>query len=437
MSPTGKVLYKVGDYGNTVSVVERTRGTLVLRFTKPDGGQTDKALGHHDSRRAQQQARELSRQLAEVRASESGAPGARDAITVREVFARYAVTVSAHKKGQQPKEDERRRVLWLSFFTAPPAMVTGAKRRRRAGDVDEGTETLAFGPNLRALAVTPAHVRLFVSARTAGAIVVDGINLQKKVKPRTVDADIVWLLSVFSWAYNEARLLKSNPLRGTKRPEVTSQLRPMANAARAAKLLEHAHLVHPRFPLQLACVRYLGWRISAICLIDGADIDRKKTKLAPHGQILKRWENDKEGMQEWIPMPKALRDAFDAAGVAFSGPVFPSTKAPKKAWSRWYARELLERTEALAKLDPIDGGDFHPYRRLWATERKGLPRQDVMFGGQWKDPRTVDRYQSHDPETLREVMLFDPTQKQTAAGTGATSGTQQPKKTRRGGRASA
>ncbi len=33
--------------------------------------------------------------------------------------------------------------------------------------------------------------------------------------------------------------------------------------------------------------------------------------------------------------------------------------------------------QKLAGLELLDGGDFHPYRRKWATERKHLPVQDV------------------------------------------------------------
>jgi hypothetical protein len=50
--------------------------------------------------------------------------------------------------------------------------------------------------------------------------------------------------------------------------------------------------------------------------------------------------------------------------------LFRAPIAKGKPWSRWHARDLLERAEAAAELDPVDGGDFHPYRRKWATERK-------------------------------------------------------------------
>lgn len=411
MSPTGRVLFKTGSYGTTVKVVDRGVGSLVLRFTAANGKVTDKALKHRDDRRAKQQARELSRELANLRASESGAAGARRAMTVRELFARYTVAVTVHKKGQQPKEDARRRTLWLAFL----------------------------GPDRVAAKLTKADVRAFTAQRSSGALLVEGLQLAKAVKPRTVEADIVWLQSVYNWGV-EAELLDRNPIKGAPMPQVTSQLRPMASPTRVAKLEAVAAQVHPRFPLLLACVRYLGWRISAVCALTGRDFDRAKTEHAPYGRIRKDAAKDKEGVGGWLPMPKPLRAALDAAKVIGSGPVFPSPTKPMKPMSRFYARELLERAEGLAKLAPIEGGDWHPYRRLWATERKALPTGDVMLAGGWQDERTLRKYQQADPETLKQVMLFDATatpETQTAAASGATTGTRRPKTTRPGGRASA
>ena len=46
------------------------------------------------------------------------------------------------------------------------------------------------------------------------------------------------------------------------------------------------------------------------------------------------------------------------------------------------------------------GRQFHPYRRLWATERKHLPIQDVAAAGGWKTVETVQRlYQLADGAT--------------------------------------
>ena len=48
-----------------------------------------------------------------------------------------------------------------------------------------------------------------------------------------------------------------------------------------------------------------------------------------------------------------------------------------------------------------------PFRRLWASERKGLPVKDVAAAGGWKDITTLlDCYQQPDEDTLREVVEF-------------------------------
>jgi len=66
---------------------------------------------------------------------------------------------------------------------------------------------------------------------------------------------------------------------------------------------------------------------------------------------------------------------------------------------------LLIRAEALAQLPPLEGGDFHPYRRAWATARKHLPVTDVAAAGGWKTTATLlAHYMQADEETLYRVV---------------------------------
>ena len=61
------------------------------------------------------------------------------------------------------------------------------------------------------------------------------------------------------------------------------------------------------------------------------------------------------------------------------------------------AAKWLVRAEQFAGLVKIRGGVFHPYRRLWATERKHLPQVDVAAAGGWGDTQALTRlYQSAD-----------------------------------------
>jgi hypothetical protein len=59
-------------------------------------------------------------------------------------------------------------------------------------------------------------------------------------------------------------------------------------------------------------------------------------------------------------------------------------------------------------MEPLRGGKWHPYRRMWATSRKGLPVQDVAKAGGWKTPSVVQNiYQQADEETTLRVVLHD------------------------------
>jgi hypothetical protein len=65
----------------------------------------------------------------------------------------------------------------------------------------------------------------------------------------------------------------------------------------------------------------------------------------------------------------------------------------------------LEKAEKRAKLAPLEGGLWHPYRRKWATERKHHPLKDVAAAGGWKDVNTLLKsYTAADDETVLAVM---------------------------------
>ena len=68
------------------------------------------------------------------------------------------------------------------------------------------------------------------------------------------------------------------------------------------------------------------------------------------------------------------------------------------------ARWLLKAEQA-AELPKLNRGVFHPYRRLWATERKGLPAKDVASAGGWRDVATMElAYQHADAKTTLAVV---------------------------------
>lgn len=96
----------------------------------------------------------------------------------------------------------------------------------------------------------------------------------------------------------------------------------------------------------------------------------------------------------WVPPSESTRAALDRLAernpVIGDSPLFPAQRGGRP-WTRHRAKELLHRAERLAGLAPLDGGDFHPYRRAWATARKHLPVQDVMKAGGWRDIATFQQ----------------------------------------------
>jgi len=64
--------------------------------------------------------------------------------------------------------------------------------------------------------------------------------------------------------------------------------------------------------------------------------------------------------------------------------------------------------ERLANLEHLPGGGWHPFRRGWATTRKGLSVQDVAAAGGWTDLTTLQKcYQQADPASIAAVVAYD------------------------------
>jgi integrase len=318
-------------------------------------------------------------------------------LTLAELFARYEREVSAHKKGVQPLEDRRRIALW----------------------------TVALRGVRDVRAIDPPTLDRFVRDRRAGRIAVLGddgkpLKLKKRPSDTTIGADLVFLNAVLNWACkvrtsDGGRLLSDNPLRGYPIPHSKNPKRPVASYDRYLAIRVHADQVDPQqfFGAFMDLIEALGWRVTAVCELLASDVERTASSQAPHGRIRKRGEVDKEGVDMWLPLSESARAAVDAVlranPVIGARPLFPAPKAKRgraaAPRSRFHARDLLERAEAAAELEPLDGGDFHAYRLAWATARKHLPAADVAHAGGWRDLRSLERsYQRIDDETLLAVV---------------------------------
>jgi hypothetical protein len=84
----------------------------------------------------------------------------------------------------------------------------------------------------------------------------------------------------------------------------------------------------------------------------------------------------------------------------------PLSEGPHAADYEERAAKWLLVAERIAELPKLRGGVWHPYRRKWATARKGLPLADVAQAGGWKSQETLARcYQQPDDATMLTVVL--------------------------------
>ena len=292
----------------------------------------------------------------------------------------------------------------------------------------------AWEPNKVVTSVSQTDVDTYASARRAGTLSPlgkgkgQGDRPPVHVRDGTLDGDFRWLSSVFNWARRHKhedgrRLLAENPLHDVEWPREKNPRRPVASHQRYQATLAHVDAVDPAGRLRciLALARYTGRRESAICGLRASDVllspERHRAALAASGgderdadhadQGAIRWtaENDKQGLLFIAPLQTAARVEVDyylqRSPRVGDVPLFPGSD-PSKPVRKDVAARLLLKAELAAHLPKMAGGVFHPYRRLWASERRHQPDVDVAAAGGWKDTRALkSSYQHADAAKVR------------------------------------
>lgn len=255
------------------------------------------------------------------------------------------------------------------------------------------------------------------------------------LRPGALDCDFRWLASVFNWATRHkladgSRLLSISPLVDCKWPREQAHRRPRASQERFLATISHADTIDPRGCLRatVALARYTGRRVNAICTLFASDIlftrERIVAALAaggkdvadadnmPYGGIRWRAESDKQGIMHVTAIAPALRaelERYLAANPRVGEvPLFPSVERHDVALSRHTVTKWLVRAEALAGLPKLAGGVYHPYRRLWATERQHINDVSVAAAGGWKSTKTLRLYQGVTSANVLDAVLNEP-----------------------------
>lgn len=405
----------VEEHGIRVRVYERTlHGTLYLGVRGVLGraeGRERKSLRHHDRALAQQEARQLCRALARARLT-GVMP---DTLTLGQLFSAY----TQHRLPTLTAARQREAKARISMFTA----AWGAELR--VGDVDQGRVDAYCRARRDMRVLAPSRQQQPDGERHRGS------RPPARVRDGALNGEFRWLRSVCNWARgfrsNGRRLLTENPLDGINWPHEKNPRRPVASHQRFTATMQHVDAVDTTGRLRciLTLARYTGRRESAICALRASDVlltqDRVRAALAaagldervaehmPGGAI--RWgqDTDKGGYLFISPLGPEAREAVDAylraAPRVGDVPLFPAPRNPSAPVRRETVAKWLVAAERRAGLHKLAAGTFHPYRRLWATERKDLPDVDVAAAGGWRDTSALRAsYKQADPATVYRVV---------------------------------
>jgi integrase len=317
-------------------------------------------------------------------------------------------------------------MLWR-LFRAESAAHLDNKESTRKDDAHRATVLLAFFGDDKDVSLFTENDQLkFQNARLKGGLVVDAETCTRRVRQRTVAADLRLLHTMLRWATryrlpSGPRLLKENPLHGVQIPRERNVVRPVATierftATRAAIAREmatavqaedeRARLMWAKLDLALVIAEATGRRIGAIRLLFWSDLRLEGGEAGNF--ITWRADADKKGVERVTAIPEALAEQI-RHGIkqldAIHTFVFASPRNPHAAISRHLLAYWLQKAERAAGLPPLKGGVWHTYRRKWATERKDYPMKDVMAAGGWTDVTTfLTSYQQVDAATQLRVM---------------------------------
>ena len=180
-----------------------------------------------------------------------------------------------------------------------------------------------------------------------------------------------------------------------------------------------------RFRALLVLARHTGRRVAAMCALRAGDVLRTPEAVTralgaagmdlahaahwPYGAIRWREASDKMGLDTITPLSREARSALDAylGAQPHVGdvPLFPQASDATKSVHKAHAGYWLQRAELLADLAKLERGAWHAFRRLWASERRALPAQDVAAAGGWRSLSVMrSAYQQADAPTVYSVV---------------------------------
>lgn len=367
--------------GSRVRVYERVPGgVLQVSVWLSGSGESRRSLGHRNRDRALREARGLAKiqeNHGESLATESAL------LTLGALFGRYVAEGKYLPDG--------------SLKTAPYLRHIESAGRNIVSH---------FGEHLPVKELTPARLNQYVRLRRDGSIT------GSSVRTNAIQRELTILKGALNWArgvYEGGEpLLRDHPLEGLRIPSERDPKRPVVCESTVASLLAAADQVHPYLRTLIVLARTTGRRLSAILGLRWDDID------FADGTIRWRAEHDKLRKTWVVPAARLALEELSRFRSSHPGvgqvPIFPHPRRERHQdgpVTRHLAAYWLKRAYEVSGAPKPDGSMWHAFRRLWATERKGLPVKDVAAAGGWKDVTTlITCYQQPDQDTLRAVVDF-------------------------------
>jgi len=368
--------------GARVRVFERKPGgALYVTVWVPGRGPSTRSLRHADRDRAIREAEALVavrvRRLAQPYASARGAP-----VTLLKLVAGYLIDLRYRHDGSLTT----RRYLRESKQRAKYLLAWCRDR---------------FGYHVEAERITIAHAKEYARARR------EGYPRGRPVRARTVQADLKLLKAVLAWAaradFHGEPLITRNRLAGWTIPRERDVRRPLIDDQTILRLRLVAPRVHPLLPPLIVLMESTGRRLSSVLALKWADFDFERRLIrwrADHDKLRMTWETPMPARAEAALLALQTRRESTRSDFVFAHP-----RKPGAPVTRHLAADWLKRAYQSAGVEREKGGLWHPFRRHWATARKGFPVKDVAAAGGWKDTQTILTCYVHpDLETMRAVM---------------------------------
>ncbi len=269
----------------------------------------------------------------------------------------------------------------------------------------------------------------FVRQRASGEVdstgaVVANLDERRPVGARAVGKSLKVLrhLCRFATLYRTRAgrfLLETDPTRGLEVPVESNPKRPRVDAERFTQLVAVAPRVHmthadgERVPSYLPQLLTLAYHTGPPHLGDPGSqvVGLARGREATRRSVLaRRTRQDRPRLAYTCPPGGPRVSGGPPARTA--GPrrraSVPQRRDPRRPIDHHLATAWLYQAEKLAGLPRVAGGAWHPFRRAWATARKGLSLKDVAEAGGWKDTTTLLKcYTQADPETIADVVMHD------------------------------